>query len=94
MLLAPSYSSTSSTLKDFPITPQNEETWNAFLKKVESSLKINSQEFLTGTEDAVEKLWRLLESRMNGDRPSFESIDAEVQVDVKVSNLYFVSIKR
>lgn len=86
LLSVPSFSSTTSTLKDFPITPQSEENWSAFLKKVESSLNIDTQEFIN--EDSVEKLWSLLETRMKGGHQGSSSTDAEVQVDVKVRCLF------
>uniref|UniRef100_A0A336N0G9 CSON009914 protein n=1 Tax=Culicoides sonorensis TaxID=179676 RepID=A0A336N0G9_CULSO len=75
------YSSTSSTLKDFPIN-QNEEYWTLFLKKLESSLKIDIQEYLSANINSVEKLWKILESRIDKCE-RVEKVEAEVQVDIK-----------
>lgn len=62
---------------------QNEgEHWNAFLKKIESSLEIDPQELVS--EDPVEKLWKLIETRLAKDEKSSRTTDAEVQVDIQV----------
>lgn len=62
------------------------------MKKVETSLNVDSQEFAYSNDDSVEKLWSLLESHMRGQHAS--STDAEVQVDAKVSYLFHLNSPR